>query len=109
MIIFCFKEFKLGQLSFDDHTQEFVYDSFVENENKANEKYDIFETYFLANSKNRRSKFLFPQFSEISCCLTRPDIVSLAKIDKTDNLFAKLEKLSKLNLNDSAYFVRYEK
>lgn len=109
MIILCFKEFRLGKLSFDEYTQEFVYDSFAENENKANEKYDIFETYFLAQSKNKRSKFLFAQFSEIAGCLTRPDIIRLAEIEKEDNLFVKLEKLSKLNLNDSAYFIRYEK
>lgn len=109
MIILCFKEFRLGKLSFDDHTQEFVYDSFAENENKANEKYDIFETYFIANSKNRRSKTLFAQFCEFAGCLTRADVIRFAEIEKEDNLFVKLEKLSKLNLNDYAYFIRYEK
>lgn len=109
MIILSYKDCDLGVLSFDSEKQEFVYNSFVENENEADKKYFIFESYFLAGSKNRRSKKLFPQFGEIAACLTRPDIIRLAKIEEDDNLFAKLEKLSRLQLSKMGYFIRYKK
>lgn len=109
MIILSYKDCDLGVLSFDGDKQEFVYNSFVENESEADKKYGIFESYFLEGSKNRRSKKLFSQFAEIAGCLTRPDIVRLAKIEDEDNLFEKLEKLSRLQLNKSTYFIRYKK
>lgn len=109
MIIYGFKDFELGELFFDEQTQEFVYNSFLENEKAAAKKYNGLDDYFLAGSKNRRSKTLFSQFAEIAGSLNRPDIVRLAEIDKQDSLFVKLEKLSKLNLNENAYFIRYKK
>ena len=109
MISLFYKEFELGVLSFDNDSNEFVYNSNIENEKKADEKYFGLELYNLFGSKNRRSKNLFLQFCEIAGCLNRPDIVRMAGIEKKDNLYQKLEKLSKLKLNDEDYFIRFKK
>lgn len=108
MIVFCFKEFDLGILSFDKEANEFVYDSLLENEKEAEKKYGL-DFYSLKESMRKRSKTLFKQFNEFVDCLTRPDIIRLAKINNDDSLFEKLEKLSRLNLNDAGYFIRYKK
>lgn len=108
MIKFCFKEFELGFLSFDKKTNEFVYNSLLENERNADKKYQGLEFYYLKNSVNRRSKTLFKQFDEFAGCLNRPDIIRLAELEEKDSLFEKLEKLAKLNIVESDYFISYE-
>lgn len=106
MVILCFREYELGALSFDKKSEEFVYNSFIESERKAFEKYGL-DAYFLLGSRNKRSKRLFLQFGEFVACLTRGDIIRLAGICSNDSLFEKLEKLSMINMIDNAYYIRY--
>ncbi len=106
MVILCFREYELGVLSFDKENEEFIYNSFIESERTALELYDL-DGYYLAGSHNKRSKRLFSIFGEFAACLTRGDIVRLAGILSEDSLFEKLDKLSKINMIDDGYHIRY--
>ena len=106
MIGFYYKEIQLGILSYDDKTQEFVYNSIEKNEKKAREKYHMLEYYGLANSKNKRQKEIFEDFSEFVQVLSRYDIVELTKINKDEHLYKKLEKLASLGLNDDDFHIK---
>ena len=109
MIKLYYKEFELGYLTFDYENNVFVYNSNVENENKAKAKYLGMEFYYLSNSKNKRQKILFENFIEYTECLGRTDIIEKAKIQKDDTLYEKLEKIAKLNWNNEGFYIKYGK
>lgn len=106
MIKLCYKEFELGTLSFDEQTKEYIYNSNLENEQKAKEKYSAMEFYYLSNSVDRRSKRLFDNFTEFSSSFDRSDIVRKAKIEKDDSIFEKLTKIAKLNLFYENFYIK---
>lgn len=108
MIKYFFRDIELGVLSFDDKTKEFVYNSNIENEQKA-KKYGAMFFYSLYNSIDRRQKSIFSEFSIFTMCLSRDDIVKDAGLKKEDSLFEKLEKLSKLKINNDEFYIKYEK
>ena len=106
MIGLFYKEFLLGDLSFDTIKNEFVYNSRVQNEEKAKEKYFYMEFYNLFNSSNKRSEVVFKEFSELVGALDREDIIELAKIKKEDSLIEKLEKLANLELIEEGFYIK---
>ena len=106
MIKYFFKDIELGTLSFDNKKNEFVYNSNIENEKKA-KKYGSMFFYSLYDSIDKRQKNIFDEFEIFAMSLSREDIVKSAGIKKEDNLFQKLEKLSKLTLNDDEFHLKY--
>lgn len=105
MIKLCYKKYELGFLSFDEETNEFVYNSNLESEEKFKQNYSI-DFYPFFNSKNVRWKNLPTFFGEIVASLSRGDIVKFAGIKKEDSLFVKLEKFAKLDLFDDDFYLK---
>jgi hypothetical protein len=106
MICLYYKEIHLGNLTFDNNTQQFVYNSIEKNEQKAKEKYHMLEYYALFNSKNKKQTNLFDEFYEFEQSVYRDDIIELAGIKKDDSLFIKLQKLASLSLNDDYFHIK---
>ena len=105
MIKLCYKNFVLGQLNYDSLTKEYVYNSNLENEKRAKEKYSELDFYYLTNSVNRRSKKLFKDFIIFMQSASRKDIVSLAGIEKEDSEFEILQKIASINMIDDSFYI----
>ena len=106
MIGFYYKEIQLGTLSFDNETQEFIYNSIIENEIRAKKKYHMIKYYSLENSKDKRGKNIFEEFLEFVQSLSRHDVIEMAKIKKDEPLYNKLEKLASLSLNEDDFYIK---
>ena len=107
MVGLFYKNLQLGQLTYDDSTKEFVYNSKVKNEQKAKEKYHKMEFYFLYDSVNRRQKELFEDFSIFASNFNRPDIIEMAQLKETDSVYEKLEKISTLSFLENDFYIKY--
>lgn len=109
MIKLFYKECELGSLTFDEKTNEYVYNSNIEGEKKAKQKYSALEFYLLSNSKDKRQKFIFDEFDEFRRAISRADLVEKANIKKEDGVFVRLEKLATLDLGSEEYHIKYSK
>lgn len=107
MVKLFYKECELGTLTFDEKTNEYVYNSNLEGEKKAKSKFLAMEFYALSNSKDRRQKYIFDEFDEFRRAITRSDIVKMADMKQDDSVFVKLEKLAKLELMTDSFNIRY--
>lgn len=106
MIALCFKNFHLGTLCYDVEKGEFVYDSNIEQERQAENEFMISDSYLLFNSKGLRSKVIFPEFCDFLDAVSRQDLIKKVGIVEDDNLFVKLEKISKLNFDNSGFYLK---
>lgn len=96
-IILKYREFELGSLSYENN--DYVYNSFPENEEKAKKLTFGLLNYNLYNSKNLKSKKLFVEFLPWLNVSARADIINLAKLKAEDSDWDILCKMAKINLS----------
>ena len=106
MVELYFKDKKLGTLN---NTGTFyTYDSNLENENFAKEKYFLEITkYDLYNSKNRQDVQLFTFFKDMANNIKkREDLVKLLGISSLDTEYEILTKLGKISQSKAKFYVK---
>ena len=109
-IMFKYMNFSLGFLTFENN-DTYVYNSNIEEEQKAKKATFGILDYSLYNSNNIKSKKIFKDFLQFLNQSSREDIVKYCNIkaDDNDNIkaddndFQKLLKMANKNLSLGAY------
>lgn len=101
-IMFKYMNFSLGFLTFENN-DTYVYNSNIEEEQKAKKATFGILDYSLYNSNNIKSKKIFKDFLQFLNQSSREDIVKYCNIKADDNDFQKLLKMANKNLSLGAY------
>ena len=101
-IMFKYMNFSLGFLTFENN-EIYVYNSNIEEEQKAKKATFGILDYSLYNSNNLKSKKIFKDFLHFLNQSSREDIVKYCNIKADDNDFQKLLKMANKNLSLGAY------
>lgn len=101
-IMFKYMNFSLGFLTFENN-DTYVYNSNIEEEQKAKKATFGILDYSLYNSNNIKSKKIFKDFLQFLNQSSREDIVKYCNIKADDNDFQKLLKMANKNLYLGAY------
>lgn len=98
-----FKNYKLGELTFEN--SKYIYNSNTDGENEC-KNYPSLQYYKLENSNNKSSDKLYPVFEELKAqILKRPDILTEIGYNQNDNDYTLLYKYGKIKQNDFKYHI----
>lgn len=102
-ILFKYMNFVLGELSYENN--RYIYNSNIEEEQKAKRATFGLLDYRLYNSINKTSNQIFIEFLPFINQATRPDIKKECHIENNDNDFQKLIKMATNNISMGAYSI----
>lgn len=102
-VIYCYKEFELGELEFVNSEYVFTPISGCE---LAKQKYLLPRSSYLLSGGVKRDKKLFPEIAYFFKLLDNSYIKSEANINDADTDFERLIKIARLDLNRGSFFLK---